>query len=127
RMVVGMDVFEQRHYLAPTATLRFKLLPRKRDTDMEHIDLKIVGDSFTTRVPLAPDHTFTLERDERALNEDASVRPNRKAGSMTWRAEIRTPGLPPDARRLGDLRLECEVGVEARLISNRRPSIFAWL
>jgi hypothetical protein len=127
RMIRGMDVFEQRHHLAPDASLRFKLLPRKRDTDMEHIDLRIVGDSFVTPVELAPDRTFTLERDVRALQEDASVRPNRKAGSMTWRAEIRTPGLPPDARRLGDLRLECEVGVEARLISNRRRSLFAWL
>ena len=37
---------------------------------------------------------------------------------MTWRTEIRTPGLPPDTRRLGDLRLECEVGLEADLVSN---------
>jgi hypothetical protein len=41
---------------------------------------------------------------------------------MTWRAEIRTPGLPPDTRRLGDLRLECQVGMEAGLVS-RYPSV----
>ena len=112
RMVAGMELFEEkRRYLAPAATLRFKLLPRKRDTDMEHIDLKIVGDSFVTPVALAPDQTFALERQERALKENASVRPNRKAGTMTWRAEIRTPGLPQDTRRLGDCawnaRWEC--------------------
>ncbi len=33
-------------------------------------------------------------------------------------------GLPPNTRRLGDLRLECEVGNQAGLISNLRPSIF---
>jgi hypothetical protein len=53
--------------------------------------------------------------------------PNRKAGTLTWRAEIRTPGLPPETRRLGDLRLECEVGMEARLISNYRPLLFGLL
>jgi hypothetical protein len=127
RMVRGMDVFLQRHHIAPDASLRFKLLPRKRDTDMDQVDLRIVGDSFVTPVDLAADRTFTIDRDERALREDASVRPNRKAGSMTWRADIHTPGLPAGTRRLGDLRLECEVGVEARLISNRRPSLFAWL
>jgi len=37
---------------------------------------------------------------------------------MTWRAEVRTPGLPPLTRRLGDLRLECRVGMEAGLFSN---------
>ena len=53
--------------------------------------------------------------------------PNRKAGTLTWRAEIRTPGLPPNTRRLGDLRLECEVGMAARLISNTRPGLFGWI
>ena len=45
---------------------------------------------------------------------------------MTWRTEIRTPGLPPDTRRLGDLRLECLVGLEADLISNMRP-LLGWI
>src|ERR1700693_2236213 len=49
--------------------------------------------------------------------------PNRKASSMTWRTEIHTPGLPPDTRRLGDLRLECHVGMEADLVSNVLPII----
>jgi hypothetical protein len=127
RMVSGMELFEKRRHVAPQATLRFKLLPRKRDTNMQHVDLEIVGDSFATPVALAPDQTFTLERRSIALKENASVRPNRRAGSMTWRAEIRTPGLPPDTRRLGDLRLECEVGMQAGLISNRRASLFKWM
>jgi len=126
RIIAGMELFEKRHHLAPAASLRFKLLPRHRDTNMEDIELEIVGDSFATPVTVAPDRTFALERQQNALNENASVRPNRKAGTMTWRAEIRTPGLPPDTRRLGDLRLECEVGMEARLISNSSP-FFGWI
>ena len=127
RMVEGMQRFEKRHALAPNATLRFKLLPRHRDTDMRDIQLEIVGDSFAAPVALAPDNTFALERRAAALKENASVRPNRKAKTMTWRAEIRTPGLPPDTRRLGDLRLECEVGMQAGLISNYRPFLFVLL
>jgi hypothetical protein len=126
RIVAGMELFEKRHHLAPAASLRFKLLPRNRDTNMEDIGLQIVGNSFATPVTVAPDHTFVLERRQIGLKENASVRPNRKAGTMTWRAEIRTPGLPPDTRRLGDLRLECEVGMQARLISNSSP-FFAWI
>src|SRR5919206_2779683 len=93
RMVSGMDLFQKMHALAPQATLRYKLLPRKRDTDMDGIELRVVADTFELPVALAPDQTFTLARDQKALKEDASVRPNRKADSMTWRAEIRTPGL----------------------------------
>jgi hypothetical protein len=45
------------------------------------------------------------------------VVPNRAARTLTWRSDIRTPGLPPNTRRLGDLRLECLVGMEAELVS----------
>jgi hypothetical protein len=123
KMLKGMDLFEKKHSMAPNASLRYRLLPRQRDTNMDGIVLKIVGNSVTIPVPVAADHTFTLERHQKALDEDASVMPNRKARSMTWRAEIRTPGLPPNTRRLGDLRLECHVGMEADLVSNVLPVI----
>jgi hypothetical protein len=116
-----MDLFEEMRSLAPDASLRYKLLPRQRDTKMDGIVLEIVGDSDRIPVPLAADRTFSLERRQQALDEDASVRPNRKALSLTWRTEIRTPGLPPNTRRLGDLRLECHVGMEADLVSNVHP------
>ena len=120
KMVRGMDLFEQRRALASQATLRFKLLPRKRDTDMSRIRVDVVGREVDFNVPVAPDGTFTLPRNQQALAEDAVVTPNRRALTMTWRTEIRTPGLPPATRRLGDLRLECAVGMEAELISNNR-------
>jgi len=126
-MIAGMELFAKRRPLAPAATLRFKLLPRNRRTDMESVRLAIEGERFWKALQVAPDHTFTLERHDAALKEDASVMPNRKAGTLTWRAEIRTPGLPPDTRRLGDLRLECEVGMQARLISNYRSLFFGWM
>jgi len=119
RMILGMDLFEKNRHLAPDAPLRFKLLPRHKGTDMSRIGVEIAADTFAIPVKVADDNTFTLERIQKALDEDASVRLNRKALTMTWRAEIRSPGLPPDTRRLGDLRLECAVGMEADLVSNR--------
>ncbi len=123
KIVKGMDLFERRRGLAPAASLRFKLLPRIRGTNMEGITLSIVGDTVHISVPVAADDTFVFERSRRALDEDAAVVPNRKAHSMTWRTDIRTPGLPPNTRRLGDLRLECLVGMEAGLVSNMPSSI----
>ena len=123
RMLRGMDLFEQRHALAPEAPLRFRLLPRHRDTPMRDIRLDVVGSSVETRVPVGADDTFVLQHDRVAFDEDAMVVPNRKRLSMTWRTEIRTPGLPPQTRRLGDLRLECQVGMEAGLVSNNRGLI----
>jgi hypothetical protein len=126
QIVRGMEVFEQKKALAPQAELRFKLLPRKKETRMDQVQVDVVGDSFTLPVDVAPDRTFTLPRDAKALQEDASVRPNRRSQTMTWRAEIRSPGVPAGMRRLGDLRLECEVGMAAELVSNR-TKIQKWL
>ena len=117
KMLRGMDLFEQQHALSPNGSLRFKLLPRKRETDMNTVQIDVIGSTVDFAVPVAVDHTFTLARNPQAFDEDAQVIPNRKKQTMTWRAEIRTPGLPPDSRRLGDLRLECRVGMEAGLVS----------
>ena len=73
--------------LAPNAALRYKLLPRNADTRMDGIEVKIVGDTVTIPVAVAADHTFSLERNEKALDEYASVTLNRKEGSMTWRVD----------------------------------------
>jgi len=124
KMLEGMDLFEARHALAPQAELKFRLLPRKRDTRMEDVRLEVVGDDFQKPVKVAADGTFELERDARAIAEDAQVRPNRKAKTMTWRADIRSPGLPANTRRLGDLRLECLVGMQAGLVSHY-PSLLS--
>jgi hypothetical protein len=117
KMVQGMDLYEEMHALAPKAQLRYRLYPRKRDADLHVGALYLIGSNTERAVPVGPDNTFTLARDRKALAEDAFLRSERRAGSMTWRADIRTPGLPADTRRLGDLRLECLVGVQAGLVS----------
>ena len=118
KMVRGMDLFDAQRSVSPNGTLRFRLLPRRPDTNMKSIEMEVIGSTVAFAVAVSPDATFTLERNTKAFDENAQVIPNRKAQSMTWRSDIRTPGLPPGTRRLGDLRLECRVGMEAGLISN---------
>lgn len=126
KMLQGMERFEREHALAPNAGLRFRLLPRDAATNMHGITLKVLGDSTSMPVLLAADNSFTLERNEQLRREDAALVANRKTLSMTWRAEVRSPGVPAGMRRLGDLRLECLVGMEAGLVSNN-AHLFAWL
>jgi hypothetical protein len=126
KMIQGMERFERDHALAPNATLRFRLLPRLPTVKMTGITMRVAGDHISIPVPIAPDNSFVLPRNEQALREDAAVIANRKTTSMTWRAQVITPGLPEGTRRLGDLRLECRVGMDAGLISNSSP-LFGWL
>ncbi|USX27694.1 hypothetical protein NHH73_05165 [Oxalobacteraceae bacterium OTU3CINTB1] len=126
KMIAGMDRFERNRALAPQATLRFQLLPRLPTTRLDGITLRVVGDNLALPVPVAPDHTFTLDRNAQALREDAALIASSKTSTLTWRAQVRSPNVPPGMRRLGDLRLECQVGVEAGLLSNN-DNVFAWL
>ncbi|RZA10857.1 MAG: hypothetical protein EOP93_24230, partial [Lysobacteraceae bacterium] len=120
KMIRGMDLFEQNKAMAPGATLRYKLLPRRPDSRMDDLRVQVLGKTVELTVPVAADHTFTLTRDPKALAENAVVVLERRAMTMTWRTDIRSPGVPDGMRRLGDLRLECEVGLEAGLVSNVR-------
>jgi len=126
KMIKGMDRFEREHALAPLASLRFRLLPRLPKSSLDGVTLRVAGDTVSLPLPIAPDYSFVLPRNEQALREDAAVVANRKSNAMTWRAWVQTPGLAPGVRRLGDLRLECRVGMDAGLISNSSP-LFAWL
>ncbi|HEU4850973.1 MAG TPA: hypothetical protein VFT37_02330 [Telluria sp.] len=113
-MAAGLDAFDDHHDLAPTAKLvRFKLTRRAGmpQLDMDNLALRISGDTISIPVPVAADGTFVLPRSEAADDEDADLILNKKKGGYRWRADVRSEGVPANMRRLGDLRLECQVMV----------------
>lgn len=123
----GMEVFEENHQLAPAASLRFRLYPRSKGASFAGLHLKLSGDKTDLPITLDEDHSFSLPKSAAMAKEDVLLTTNKKQGTYAWRADIRTPGLPPHTRRLGDLRLECKVdmkGAELRQMI-RNPSIMA--
>ncbi|WP_374584749.1 hypothetical protein [Pseudoduganella sp.] len=116
-VVAGLDAFDKHHALAPAVpALRFRLAPQSGAEQAaadaaaaDPIYLRIVGNGDPIPVPVAADGTFTVPRVESAIDDDADLVLNRKKGVLKGRPEVRTPGLPDNVRRLGDLRLECQV------------------
>ncbi|MBV6325613.1 hypothetical protein [Duganella violaceipulchra] len=109
----GMELFERYHAQAPAAALRFRLYPRVAPLDTAGLVVKLSGDKIEQTLPLDAQLGFSLPRDAAAAAEGAFVSTNRPAKSFAWRADIRSPGVPANARRLGDLRLECKVDLMA--------------
>jgi len=116
-LLAALDAAERHRALAPAAAVRFKVWPRRAGVDMAGLDVRIVGPHTDIPVLLAADHTFAVPRDAAAVADDAVVRFNRKAGSLAWRADVRSPGVPDHARRLGDLILECAADVKGDLFA----------
>lgn len=112
-MSLGLDAFDEHRSLAPNAPLKFRLWQRDalagEARKWEGVTLRLAGDQLSMALPIAPDGTFTIPRSKAAYDEDADLVVNRKKSTIGFEARIVTPGLPEDARRMGDLRLECEV------------------
>lgn len=108
-MLRGLDAYADHLQLAPGAPLRFMLIPSAPGAAMGDVTLHLSADNLSIPIPLAPDGTFSLSRDKTAYDANADLVSNKKRASLRWQPDIHTPGLPPNVRRLGDLRLECEV------------------
>lgn len=105
----GFEAFEKNRNLAPAASLRFALRPLQDGLSMDGVTLHIESPQY--RIPIALDehHRFSLPQDHLLADDEAELLVNRKKNVMSIRPDVRTPGLAPGVRRLGDLRLECHV------------------
>ena len=125
-MLKGLDAYADHQRLAPNAPLRFRLLAATPATVMAGATLRLEADNLSIAIPLAADGTFTLARDKTAFDANADLVSNKKRSTVRWRPSILTPGLPANVRRLGDLRLECEIrwAVEQDALPFMRRNLF---
>ncbi|KAB8060781.1 hypothetical protein GCN74_07280 [Janthinobacterium sp. FT14W] len=113
-MAAGLDAFDEYHALAPGAReVRFKLVASSRAPAdaMQDLALRIAGNETSIALPLAADGSFTLPRSAQADSEDADLVTNKKKGNYRWQPSIHSDGVPAGMRRLGDLRLQCQVTI----------------
>ena len=108
-MLKGVKRFEEKQALAPGAELKFTLQPRRADVDMHAITLRLESDEAGMAIPLGEHNIFSLPVAQGPLYEKAELTVNRKAGSVRWIPYVRSAASSDTLRRLGDLRLACEV------------------
>jgi hypothetical protein len=109
----GFKAYDEHHALAPAAPLRFRLLrPDGHPASAaDGLVLRLASDDSSVPVAIGADGVLDIARSQAAYDADATFILNRKSGTFGARPDIHTPGLPENVRRLGDLRLECRVGV----------------
>ncbi|WP_305821269.1 hypothetical protein [Massilia brevitalea] len=109
-VLAGLDSFDQHHALAPNVPeLRFRIRPRGGAGLPEQPRVRIEGDhDFVLPLDLDAANRFSVPRSEAAEHENGEVVLNQKRKLYRIHPDVRTPGLPANVRRLGDLRLECK-------------------
>jgi hypothetical protein len=111
-MHAGVDAFSDHHALAPQAVaVKFQLRARKvaGTAPYDGLTLSLVGEDTAVPVPLDAHATFVLPPADAVADQDADLVLNKHRGGYNWMPVVRSPGVPDDARRMGDLRLECQV------------------
>ncbi len=113
-LLAGQDAFEKDRELAPAAPALQFLLRKRGGGPVEApqaVKLRIASDTESLPVAVAEDGMFSLPRNESLFDDKADVIIDLKRKSYNIAPQVRTPGLPANVRRLGDLRLECRAGV----------------
>jgi hypothetical protein len=103
-------LFLKHHALAPAAALTFKVYARTQAEATQRLELGLMTPSGRQPVPLDSDDRFVIDPAWRQLPGHTELRSRLADGRVTWRPDIRTPGVADGERRLGDLRLQCRVG-----------------
>ena len=112
-IVAGLDAFDRYHGMAPrVASLRFRVAPRD-GTGMAALPSARLGGENGFDLPLTvdADGMFTVPRSAAALDANSELVLNQRRRAFRVKPVVRSPGLPDNVRRLGDLRLECRVEV----------------
>lgn len=102
-------LFDKHHALAPAADLKFKVHARTQAEAAPSLELGLMTPAGRRPLVLDAEDRFVVDPAWRQLDERTEVRSRLADGRVTWRPDIRTPGLPEGERRLGDLRLQCRV------------------
>jgi hypothetical protein len=111
-IMAGLDKFDQLHALAPAIPqLRFQFEGKRMLIDGQLPAARIAADDFS--IPLTPDQDrrLTIPRSQAAYDAKAELVLNRKKSEARVEAYVRTPGLPDNQYRMGDVRLDCQVKV----------------
>jgi hypothetical protein len=109
RMLRGVEKFDSLRALAPDAVLRFRMHGAERDVKPQTLRLALASETLNLPLTHDDDASFALPVNETARREDAALVANRRTGSVFWKPHVATPGSPADTRRLGDLRVQCQV------------------
>lgn len=105
----AVALFQRLQALAPQAELRFRALTRLDRSKADRLQIQVLAPGGRIDVPLDELSRFAFDPAWRALPPQTLVRSKLRDGEVAWRSDVRTPGLPPNTRRLGDLRLQCKL------------------
>jgi predicted nucleic acid-binding Zn-ribbon protein len=109
QMLKGLLVYQEKRQHAPDSELYFVLIPKKKETRLEGLTMRLASDETSTTIPVDAGGKFQLPLIELKSDNEYDLILNRPKGQFYIKPYVKSANLNPDTKRMGDLRLECQV------------------
>lgn len=105
----AMGLMSEMAALSPDATLNFFIVAKSGLPFPGRVQISIGEGDKRILIDADPDNTFVLPASAHAAGSGAELQVNARRKDVYLRPEVHSPGSQAGQRRLGDLRLECEI------------------
>lgn len=109
QMLKGLLAYRDKRQHAPDSELYFILIPKKKEMRLEGLTMRLASDETSTTIPVDAGGKFQLPLIELKSDNEYDLILNRPKGQFYIKPYVKSANLPPDLKRMGDLRLECQV------------------
>ena len=109
QMQKGMKAYNEKHNLAPDSELYFILIPKSKSVRMQDLTMRLASDDTSINIRIDATGKFQLPYIELKKEDEYDLILNKPKGQFLIKPFVKSANLPVDVKRLGDLRLECQV------------------
>ncbi len=109
QMLKGMKAYNEKQQFAPDSELYFILIPKLKSINVQDVTMRLASDDASINIAIDSAGKFTLPFIEQNKDDEYDLILNIPKGRFLIRPYVKSVKLPDDVKRLGDLRLECEV------------------
>lgn len=109
QMLKGLLAYQDKRQHAPDSELYFILIPKKKDNRLEGLTMRLASDEISTPIPIDAGGKFQLPLIELKNDNEYDLILNRPKGQFYIKPYVKSANLTPEVKRMGDLRLECQV------------------
>ncbi len=109
QMLKGMMAYKEKNQLAPNSELFFILVPKSKNVSTEGLTMRLASDEASINVPIDVSGKFQLPLLELKTEDEYDLILNKPKGQFVIKPYVKSANLAEDTKRLGDIRLECQV------------------
>lgn len=109
QMLKGLIAYNEKHAHAPNSELYFILIPKSKKFAIQGLTMRLVSDESSINIPVDEEGKFQLPLIALKNDDEYDLIVNRPKGQYYIKPYVKSPNLAENSKRLGDIRLECQV------------------